>query len=79
MKWLYGGPDGQAWKDSHIKIYGWGEIGANGSNSRDSLAPAGYPIRPDRIELDQLVMRIERLPDLGGALLAVGAGNERPH
>src|SRR5271165_3576385 len=25
--------------------------------------PAGYPIRPDRVELDQLVFRIERLPD----------------
>jgi opacity protein-like surface antigen len=63
MKWLYDGPNGQAWKDSHIKIYGWGEIGANGSNSRDTLAPAGYPIRPNRLELDQLVFRIERLPD----------------
>jgi hypothetical protein len=50
MKWLYDGPDGQAWKDSHIKIYGWGEIGANASNSRDSLAPVGYPIRPNRLD-----------------------------
>jgi hypothetical protein len=63
MKWLYDGPNGQAWKDSRIKIYGWGEVGANASTSNLSLAPAGYPIRPDRVELDQLVLRIERLPD----------------
>jgi opacity protein-like surface antigen len=63
MKWLYKGPNGQAWKDSHIKIYGWGEVAANASNSGVSLQPAGYPIRPDRLELDQLVLRIERLPN----------------
>jgi opacity protein-like surface antigen len=63
MKALYDGPNGQAWKDSHIKIYGWAEIAANRSNSSLSLQPAGYPIRPNRTELDQLVLRIERLPD----------------
>jgi opacity protein-like surface antigen len=63
MKALYDGPNGQAWKDSHIKIYGWGEVAVNGSNSHVSLQPAGYPIRPNRFELDQLVFRIERLPD----------------
>jgi hypothetical protein len=63
MKWLYDGPNGQAWKDSRIKIYGWGELGANASGSTQSLAPAGYPIHPNRAELDQLVFRIERLPD----------------
>jgi opacity protein-like surface antigen len=63
MKWLYDGPNGQPWKDSRIKIYGWTEFGANVSTSAQSLAPAGYPIRPDRIELDQLIFRIERLPD----------------
>ncbi len=62
MKALYDGPNGQAWKDSRIKIYGWAEVGANGSNSSQSLAPAGYPTRPNRFELDQLVFRIERLP-----------------
>ena len=63
MKWLYDGPNGQAWKDSRIKIYGWGEVGANASTSSQSLLPAGYPIHPGRVELDQLVFRIERLPD----------------
>jgi hypothetical protein len=63
MKALYDGPNGQAWKDSRIKIDGWGELGANASNSHLSLAPAGYPIRPNRFELDQLVFRVEPLPD----------------
>lgn len=63
MKWIYEGPYGQAWKDSRIKIYGWGEIGANASSSDQSNAPAGYAIRPNRIELNQFVARIERLPD----------------
>jgi len=63
MKWIYDGPDGQAWKDSRIKLYGWAEIGANVSTSSQSLTPAGYPIHPNRIELDQFVFRIERLPD----------------
>jgi opacity protein-like surface antigen len=63
MKWLYDGSNGQAWKDSRIKIYGWGEVGANASTSSQSLAPAGYPLHPDRVELNQLVFRIERLPD----------------
>ena len=63
MKWIYDGPNGQAWKDSRIKIYGWAEVGANASTSTQSLAPAGYPIHPNRVELDQFVFHIERLPD----------------
>jgi opacity protein-like surface antigen len=63
MKWLYGGPNGQAWKDSRIKIYGCAEVGANTSTSTHSLAPAGYPIHPNRVELNQLIFRFERLPD----------------
>lgn len=63
MKWLYEGPNGQAWKDSSVKIYGWAEVGANLSSSNQSNFPAGYAFRPNRIELNQFVTRIERLPD----------------
>jgi hypothetical protein len=63
MKWIYDGPNGQAWKDSRVEIYGWAEVGANASTSTHSLAPTGYPIHPNRVELDQFVFRIERLPD----------------
>ena len=61
MKSIYEGPQGQAWKDSRIKIYGWGELSANASSSSASNLPGGYPIRPDRLELEQFVTRIERL------------------
>src|SRR5262249_59314561 len=36
MKWIYDGPNGQAWKDSRIKIYGLAEVGANASTSTHS-------------------------------------------
>jgi hypothetical protein len=63
MKSLYDGPNGQAWKESRIKIYGWAELGASASTSTQSLAPAGYPIRPNTAELDQMAFVIERLPN----------------
>jgi hypothetical protein len=63
MKWLFDGPNGQVWKDSRIKLDGWAEIGANVSTSSHSLFPAGYPIHPNRVELNQFIFRIERLPD----------------
>ena len=63
MKWIYDGPYGQMWKDSRIKVYGWAEFGANLSSSSQSNAPAGYSFRPNRLELNQFIMRIERLPD----------------
>jgi hypothetical protein len=63
MKWIYDTPQGQAWKDSRVKVYGWAELGANASSSTASNAPGGYAIRPDRLELEQFVVRVERLPD----------------
>ena len=63
MKAIYATPDGQAWKDSRVKVYGWTELSANASGSSTSNLPGGYPIRPDRVELEQFVARIERLPD----------------
>src|SRR6202035_4693746 len=53
MKWIYDTPQGQAWKDSRVKIYGWAELSANASSSSASNLPGGYPIRPDRLELEQ--------------------------
>jgi hypothetical protein len=63
MKAIYDTAQGQAWKDSRVKIYGWTELSANASTSTASNLPAGYPIRPDRLELEQFVVRVERLPD----------------
>jgi Putative beta-barrel porin-2, OmpL-like. bbp2/Carboxypeptidase regulatory-like domain len=63
MQALYGGSDGKAWEDSRVKVYGWLEGSLNLSTSRDSNLPTAYDIYPNRVELDQAVLYIERLPD----------------
>src|SRR5207253_2399401 len=39
------------------------KLGLNYLFNANNWTPAGYPIRPNRFELEQLVFRIERLPD----------------
>jgi hypothetical protein len=51
--------DGQ----SRIKLYGWVEPSLNVSTSKHTLFPLGYNIFANRVELDQAVLYIERLPD----------------
>lgn len=66
MQALYGGPDGDAWKKSRIKIYGWVNAGFNISSSDKpgySNAPAAYYQRPDSVQLDQATLYVERVPD----------------
>ena len=63
MEALYEGPNGQAWKDSRVKMYGWFEGSLNLSTSHNSNLPSAYDIFANRIELDQAVLYIERLPD----------------
>ncbi|HEV7522547.1 MAG TPA: outer membrane beta-barrel protein [Candidatus Angelobacter sp.] len=48
---------------SRIKLYGWVEPGLNVSTSKHTLFPLGYNIFANRVELDQAVLYIERLPD----------------
>jgi hypothetical protein len=43
MEAIYGGPGGQAWKDSKIKIYGWEDFSANASTSHNIAASPGVP------------------------------------
>src|SRR5882762_7820070 len=52
-----------ALKDARIKVYGWINPGISVSTSNRSNIPESYAIVPNRIELDQGVLRIERLPD----------------
>src|SRR5216684_4335720 len=52
-----------ALKDARIKAYGWINPGISVSTSNRSNIPETYAIVPNRIELDQGVLRIERLPD----------------
>jgi hypothetical protein len=69
MQAIYEGPGGQAWKDSKIQIYGWVNFSGNISTSHPSKTsengnfPLVYDIRPNRMELNQIVLYLERLPD----------------
>jgi hypothetical protein len=63
MRALYAGPHGEAWKASGVQIYGWVDPGFNLSTSKHSNLPAGYDIVSNRLELDQFVTYIERVPD----------------
>lgn len=63
MKLLNKTPLANALQKSRIKIYGWVDVGGNLSTSRKSNAPAAYSIYPNRIDLNQVLFRIERLPD----------------
>ena len=70
MQALYDGPNGQAWYDSRIQIYGWETIGGNISTSHNTGPgpnanfPEVYAVRPDRLEQDQFVLYLERLADM---------------
>ena len=72
MEAVYGGPGGQAIKDSGIQMYGWVDFSGNLSSSRQAgVGPNGqfgnfpmiYAQRPNRMELDQAVVYLEKTPD----------------
>lgn len=75
--WSYGGapvlgePDTNsyplmtAWNDarSRTKVYGWVDPTVNGSTSTHSNSPEANDAYPNRFELNQAVVYVERLPD----------------
>jgi hypothetical protein len=75
--WIYGGapdigaPDGNTYplmsalklENSRVKVYGWVATSINFSTSAQNNFPVSYDIFPDKIELNQAVVYIERLPD----------------
>ncbi len=75
--WSYGGsqdigaPDGNVYPlmsaingaKSRTKIYGWIEPGLNFSTSSKTNFPEAYAVFPNRLELDQAVIYVERLAD----------------
>jgi Putative beta-barrel porin-2, OmpL-like. bbp2 len=63
MQALYGGHAGSEWKNSGVQIYGWINPGFNISTSKNANLPEGYNIFPNRIDLDQAVVYVERVPD----------------
>lgn len=76
---VIGAPDGQSYplmqainqNKSRDKIYGWMEVGANGSTNNRGNAnkgiPANFPMAydeyPNTVQLDQLAIYFERLPN----------------
>lgn len=54
---------GMANDKSRIKIYGWAEPSFNLSTSQKTNIPVAYNIIPNSVELNQLVLRIEREPN----------------
>ena len=63
MRAFYSGPNGEAWKRSGIQIYGWINPGFILSTSPNSSLPEGYNFYSNRLELDQAVTYIERVPN----------------
>src|ERR1700760_235818 len=75
--WSYGGspdigaPDGNVYPlmsalngaKSRTKVYGWIEPGLNFSTSSKNNFPDSYTVFPNKLELDQAVVYIERLAD----------------
>ncbi|MGA2692838.1 MAG: outer membrane beta-barrel protein [Opitutaceae bacterium] len=69
MQAIYDGPDGQAWYNSRIQLYGWITESGNISTSRNtgpsqvSNYPEVYDERGNHVENDQDVLYIERMAD----------------
>jgi hypothetical protein len=63
MAAVYGGPWGEEIKQTRIKFYGWFNVSGNWSNSKNSNTPDSYWIVPNSLQLDQLLLRLERQID----------------
>ena len=50
-------------EENNIRIYGWVNPSVNASSSKYSNYPLSYSIVPNNIELEQLVLRVERQVD----------------
>jgi len=56
-------PFGRWMDDNRIEVYGWANASANLSSSDHTNYPLSYAVRPNRIEFNQFLLRIERVPD----------------
>ncbi|HEV2383626.1 MAG TPA: TonB-dependent receptor [Terriglobia bacterium] len=66
MQAVWGGPHGEAIKNTGIQVYGWLDGGFNVSSSAKpgyANLPAAYDERPNSFQPDQEVLYIERQPD----------------
>jgi hypothetical protein len=65
MPALFAGEDGEAWKSSRMWIYGWVESSVNVSSSKSPGGnwPMAYDYRPNRAELNQATLYVDRYPN----------------
>jgi hypothetical protein len=57
------GPNGEFWKDSRLKVYGWADPSVTWGTSRNSNIPMVYNIVPNKLELSQAILIFERQTD----------------
>jgi hypothetical protein len=63
MKALQGTYPGDLLDSQRIRLYGWVTVEGNASTSRFSNAPDSYWIRPNKFDMDQAIIRLERQAD----------------
>jgi hypothetical protein len=63
MEAVEDGPNGQFWKDSRIKIYGWADPSVTWGTSQKSNIPEVYNIVPNTLQLSQAIVIFERQTD----------------
>src|SRR5262249_51400054 len=63
MKCLQGTWPGDLLDSQRIRLYGWVNASANLSTSKNSNMPDSYWIVPNSLQMDQTVVRLERLVD----------------
>jgi hypothetical protein len=63
MNALYHGPNGDWWKKSRIKIYGWADPSVTFGTSKFSNVPLSYAIVPNSLQLSQAILAFERVTD----------------
>ncbi len=63
MQALQGTPYNDFLVDNRVRMYGWVTVEGNLSTSNKSNTPDSYWIRPNHFDMDQALVRFERLPD----------------
>jgi Putative beta-barrel porin-2, OmpL-like. bbp2 len=57
------GSIGEWLKEERINIYGWVTVSGNFATARESNSPTSYWLVPNRLEMDQTILRFERQED----------------
>jgi len=60
MRAIQGTPYGDVLNTNNIRVYGWITAEANWSTSKNSNTPDSYWIRPNNVDVDQALIRVDR-------------------